>query len=238
MTSHRHHLERVCHLSAHQKKARSPTSAVLPVIRTARRHLTLMFQRHLPVSVSTDVEEEIPTPILTPTTINSRRNLLPDHLSNHKQERLKRKLPVDSQLLAVAKEDIALKKKCLEQSEQSQKALSDSLSAMSANMQTLTSTISQGFNLLGRLLIPDTSLLPPPSHHVPMSCHVTGHYQTGTQGFHDPASVFSRAPSPSFQSTQQSSSPVPASPSAYDVRSPRRQSAGEWPSYDSSQMND
>ena len=54
----------------------------------------------------------------SPTTTQQRRELLGAQLSSYKQEKLKRKLPVDSQLLNCAKEDLVLKKKLVDQMDQ------------------------------------------------------------------------------------------------------------------------
>ena len=43
-------------------------------------------------------------------TVNSRRQYLDRKLSGHKTEKMKRKLPIDVQVLACAKEDLAVKK--------------------------------------------------------------------------------------------------------------------------------
>lgn len=44
------------------------------------------------------------------TEVQKRRALLDEKLSNYKQAKLKRKLPLDLQLVGCAKEDVALKK--------------------------------------------------------------------------------------------------------------------------------
>ena len=46
-------------------------------------------------------------------SVKQRRNLLDKKLSNHKQEKLKRKLPKDGQLLEYAKEDIEMQKRLM-----------------------------------------------------------------------------------------------------------------------------
>ena len=45
--------------------------------------------------------------------VKQRRNLLDNKLNNYKQEKLKRKLPKDGQLLEYAKDDIEMKKRLL-----------------------------------------------------------------------------------------------------------------------------
>ena len=47
-------------------------------------------------------------------TVKERKELLNTRLKGHKQEKLKRKLPVDLQMLTVAKEDIQMKKQMFE----------------------------------------------------------------------------------------------------------------------------
>ena len=48
------------------------------------------------------------------STVNERRNKLDARLKNHKQEKLKRKLSPDTQLLTIAQEEFKMKKKLLE----------------------------------------------------------------------------------------------------------------------------
>lgn len=48
-------------------------------------------------------------------TVSKRREFLDKKLVTHKHERMKRKLPVDSQMLACAQEELVLKKKMVEQ---------------------------------------------------------------------------------------------------------------------------
>ena len=49
------------------------------------------------------------------TTIKQRRELLDTQLKNYKQEKMKRKLPVDSQMLCCAQEKLKIKRRLVEQ---------------------------------------------------------------------------------------------------------------------------
>ena len=60
-----------------------------------------------------DVEDEIVTErttVISPDTVNKRRQFLHKTLGEYKQEKLKRKLPIDAQLLECSQEDIKFKK--------------------------------------------------------------------------------------------------------------------------------
>lgn len=54
-------------------------------------------------------QKSVATPIISPSTIKHRRQSLANKLGEYKQEKLKRKLPVDSQLLDCAQEDIKIR---------------------------------------------------------------------------------------------------------------------------------
>ena len=75
-------------------------------------------------------------------------------LNNYKQEKLKRKLPVDNQSLNCAKEDIRLKKKLIDQMDRMDKKYSENMGKLSSNMDKLTNCISNGFSWLQGLIYP------------------------------------------------------------------------------------
>ena len=86
-------------------------------------------------------------------SVEQRRELLGSKLNNYKQEKLKRKLPVDSQLLTCAKEDIQLKK-LIDQMNRMDKQHSENMGKLSSNMDKLTNCISDEFSLLQGLIYP------------------------------------------------------------------------------------
>ena len=65
--------------------------------------------------------------------MKQRRNLLDNKLNNYKQEKLKRKLPKDGQLLEYAKEDIEMKKQLVNHIEIMEEHYQDNMAKMSAN---------------------------------------------------------------------------------------------------------
>ena len=80
--------------------------------------------------------------------IKERRELLSAQLKGHKSERLKRKLPVESQLLSISQEELQIKKQMLERMDTMYKACSNSMKRLTSNMEKLTGSISYGFALL------------------------------------------------------------------------------------------
>ena len=88
-----------------------------------------------------------------------RRNLLDNKLNNYKQEKLKRKLPQDGQLLEYAKEDIEMKKRLVNHIEKIEEHYQDNMAKMSANIETLSFNIGAGFSILQGLLVPQQNML-------------------------------------------------------------------------------
>ena len=90
-------------------------------------------------------QESVATPIISPSTIKHRRQSLANKLGEYKQEKLKRKLPVDSQLLDCAQEDIKIKRRLVEKMDIMDKQYAESVQSMTKNMEKLTESISEGF---------------------------------------------------------------------------------------------
>ena len=82
-----------------------------------------------------------------------RREFLDDKMKNYKQEKLKRKLPVDTQLLCCAKEEIQIKRRLVEQMDDMDKKYAENIERMSRNMEKLTESIANGFALLNQMLM-------------------------------------------------------------------------------------
>lgn len=89
----------------------------------------------------------------TGNVVQHRRELLNDKLKNFRQEKLKRKLPVDAQLLDCAKEELAVKKQLVDQMHAMDREYSENMTKLSNNMENLTNSIADGFALLRTLLI-------------------------------------------------------------------------------------
>ena len=90
-------------------------------------------------SQSQDIEE------ILPSTVVQERSLLNSKLAGHKHEKLKRKLPNDSQLVTCAQEELKMKKKMLERMEVTDKQHAEYMNKMFANMERLTNSIADGF---------------------------------------------------------------------------------------------
>ena len=78
------------------------------------------------------------------TVVNSRRKLLDAQLKEHKQERLKRKLPADAQFLAMAQDDMGLKRQLLADMQAAEKQHAANFSALSQTMMQLSQTMERG----------------------------------------------------------------------------------------------
>lgn len=80
------------------------------------------------------------------------RELLGARLAGYKQEKLKRKIPVDAQMLSCAKEDLQLKKRMVEHMDKMDSQHDKSMKKLSSNMEKLTHCIADGFSLLQGLM--------------------------------------------------------------------------------------
>jgi len=70
--------------------------------------------------------------------VKQRRELLRAQLNNCRKDKLKRKLPVDTQLLTCAKEDLSLKKKLVDQMDNMDTLHNEHMQKLSSNMEKLT----------------------------------------------------------------------------------------------------
>ena len=127
-------------------------------------------------SLNTSVEDDQPVSKETDCSENSddgahkgRRELLSARLTGYKQEKLKRKIPVDAQMLSCAKEDLQLKKRMIEHMDKMDSQHDESMKKLSSNMEKLTHCIADGFSLLQGLLYspPPSTYNPPPSTYNP-----------------------------------------------------------------------
>ena len=127
-----------------------------------------------PVAVDAAIQEDIDNPPaaldsadeLTEDVISSRRVLLDDKLKNHKQERLKRKASIESQTLALAQEDLQMKKKLFDRMAQVDNDHSKTMESLNSNMARMTESISSGFSIL-QTLLHTTQHSPPRSSRTP-----------------------------------------------------------------------
>lgn len=84
-------------------------------------------------------------------SVKQRRNFLDNKL---KQDKLKRKLPADGQLLENTKKDIEMKKQQMDHLKKMEEHHQANMAKMSANMENLSDSIGAGFSILQGLLAP------------------------------------------------------------------------------------
>ena len=84
-------------------------------------------------------------------TVTHRQNLLDKHLMEHRQLKLKRKLPVDMQLPAGAQEELSLKKQLIDHMKKAENKYHVNMAMLSSSMEHLTDSITEGFSLFSRI---------------------------------------------------------------------------------------
>ena len=140
-----------------------PTQLTTPFTNREDTDIESSETDHNGVTTNNDSDE---TTTNNQDVIKKRRELLDGKLNTYKHEQMKRKLPVDTQLLSCAQEELAIKKKLVEQMDTFEKQYSETMTKLSDNMEKLTNSISEGFSLLKHFMIP---LLPTPysyqGHH-------------------------------------------------------------------------
>lgn len=85
-------------------------------------------------------------------TIRKRREFLDEKLKNYRQDKMKRKLPVDAQILGCAQEELAIKRRLVEQVNKMDQKYADTMDKMSQNMEKLTNSIADEFVLLKQMM--------------------------------------------------------------------------------------
>ena len=95
---------------------------------------------------------------LQESTVNEGRNLLDAKLRGHKQEKLKRKLSTDSQLLTIAQEEMQIKRRLFDKMDCMDKEHSQHTARLNTNMEQLTGSIADGF-VMPREMIQSCALL-------------------------------------------------------------------------------
>uniref|UniRef100_A0A1X7UY57 Uncharacterized protein n=1 Tax=Amphimedon queenslandica TaxID=400682 RepID=A0A1X7UY57_AMPQE len=112
-------------------------------------------------------------------TVLKRRELLNAKLTEYKHDKLKRKLPVDAQILSCTMEELAVKKRMVEQMDVFEKQYTENITRLFDNMEKLTNTISEGFAMLRNVMATTVpapyayphQFSPPMYSHQPPSLH-------------------------------------------------------------------
>ena len=100
----------------------------------------------LPVASTEETES------VTNDKVAERRQLLQKQLRGKRDSKLTKELSTDNQLLAVAREDLQLKRKVLDQMEEADKKHQKTMDPLLQGFTSLTSTLNNGFGLVGSLL--------------------------------------------------------------------------------------
>ena len=137
-------------------------------------------------------------------TVRQRRELLDDRLKNYEQDKMKRKLPIDTQLLGCVQEELQIKKRIVERMEKMDEKYTENMERMSNNMEKLTQSIADGFALLKQVMMYQQPVPPSMYHPPPFNPYMQGSAQ----------SYDSRIPS--YPSSNHKSSSVSSSP-PYDL---------------------
>lgn len=97
----------------------------------------------------------------TSSTIKHRREQLNSKLKCYKQEELKRKLPVDNQMLSITQEEFEIKKKLITRMEEVDKENLNQIGRLLTNMGKLTGSIAEVFAMLRQIMLSPPQ---PPMH--------------------------------------------------------------------------
>ena len=100
----------------------------------------------LPVASTEETES------VTNDKVAERRQLLQKQLRGKRDSKFTKKLLTDNQLLAVAREDLQLKRKVLDQMGKADKKHQKTMDSLLQRFTSLTSTLNNGFGLVGSLL--------------------------------------------------------------------------------------
>lgn len=93
-----------------------------------------------------------------------RRSLL-KLLHDKRDSKLTKKVGTDVQLMAIAKEELILKRKVAEKMEESEKKYQKTMDSFAAGLTALTATINSGFTMLGNLLNHANEVHTTPTRH-------------------------------------------------------------------------
>ena len=95
--------------------------------------------------------------------------MLNTRLKSYRQEKLKRKLSVDTQLLNAAQEDLEIKKRLIEKIDNMDKQQANHMNRLTSNMEQLTGSIVEGFAMLRQVMLTPCGM--PPQFTTPQTGH-------------------------------------------------------------------
>ena len=100
-------------------------------------------------SQKTDAE---PATLTQPSTSDTHRRNLIEHIQENRHSRLLKRMPVDTQLLNVAREDVALKKELIKSISEQDKENTETMRNFSATLNNLSQSISRGFTMMASMM--------------------------------------------------------------------------------------
>lgn len=136
-----------------------------------------------------------------PQTTNERRNLLDAKLKGYKTEKLKRKLPAESQFLNLAQEELTIKKQLIEKMNAMDNEYSQNMNRLTSNMEKLSSSIADGFAMLRQMMIQPYGMPPAQPGHTYQSYSMYPH-PASSVGRHSSTSNQSESNTGHFSYTQ------------------------------------
>ena len=101
-------------------------------------------------SLDMNEPEEDVSEVTTPRD-ETRRSLL-KFLNGKKDDKLNKRLSTDKQLIAIANEELTLKRKVAEKMEESEKKYQKTMDSFAEGLKDLTTTLNSGFKMVGSLL--------------------------------------------------------------------------------------
>jgi len=112
-----------------------------------------------------------------PKSMKDKRRSLLEHLKRKKDEKLTKRLSVDAQLLDMAQQEIAIKRRAMEKMEEGEAKHEETMKMLTNNMTALTNVIANGFSMLQGLMYQPRFVIPP---------HVQGNNGMPSYGQHQP----------------------------------------------------
>ena len=84
-------------------------------------------------------------------TTDSRRNLI-SKLKEKKNSKLTKKVTTENRMIALEQEELQLKKRMIDHLEKSEKKYTESMQSFATSLNSLSSTLQNGFNMLGMMM--------------------------------------------------------------------------------------
>lgn len=129
-----------------------------------------------------EVDDEQDPTLKDSSSLKERRDLLNNRLKSYRQDKLKRKLSVDAQLLNIAKEDMEMKKRIFSKMDDIDRQQGENMKRLTSNMEQLTGSIVEGFAMLRQVMqqppAMSSQFVPPVHYQSGIYNRMPNHYQT------------------------------------------------------------